>query len=95
VRGTGFAGVPPCAHFGGNLEGRVRPADGGAGLGDLVGAQGSPCALAVPARPGEPWPMVVRQTISVGLSLLARACFSARPTAATSCPSMGPMTFQP
>ncbi len=31
---------------------------------------GSPCALAVPARPGEPLPMVVRQTISVGRSAL-------------------------
>ena len=37
------------------------------------GPSGSPCALAVLARLGEPLPMVVRQTMSVGLSTLRRA----------------------
>ena len=55
----------------------------------------SPCALAVPARCGEPLPMVVLQTISVGRVLDLRALVSAASTAATSWPSMGPITSQP
>jgi len=39
---------------------------------------GSPCALAVPARLGEPWPMVVRQTIRFGLPVSDLASAIAR-----------------
>ena len=55
----------------------------------------SPCALAVPARFGEPLPMVVLQTISVGRVVDLRACASAASTASTSWPSIGPITSQP
>ena len=44
---------------------------------------------------GEPLPMCVLQTISVGLSALRRASAMARSTASTSWPSIGPITFQP
>jgi hypothetical protein len=78
----------------GHLEGRVRPADGGAGR-DLVGAQRFAMRLGRAGAAGEPWPMVVRQTISVGLSVLALGLRQRAATAATSWPSMGPITFQP
>ena len=56
---------------------------------------GSPCALAVPARLGDPLPIVVRQTIKVGPPTACLACSMAPATATVSCPSIGPMTFQP
>jgi hypothetical protein len=56
---------------------------------------GSPWALAVPPRLGEPLPMVVRQMISVGFVAEARAWVMAASTASTSWPSIGPITFQP
>jgi hypothetical protein len=51
--------------------------------------------LAVLARLGEPLPMCVLATISVGFSALRRASAMARSTASTSWPSTGPITFQP
>jgi hypothetical protein len=56
---------------------------------------GSPCALAVPARLGEPLPMVVLQMISVGLSARSSAWVDGRVDRAASWPSTGPITFQP
>ncbi|MNS84038.1 hypothetical protein D3C72_1178500 [compost metagenome] len=55
----------------------------------------SPCALAVPARFGLPLPMVVLQTISVGLVASFLALAMALATSLASLPSIGPTTFQP
>jgi hypothetical protein len=56
---------------------------------------GSPWARAVPARPGEPLPMVVRQTIRVGRVGICLGLADGFCQSATSCPSTGPITFQP
>src|SRR5664279_3487564 len=55
----------------------------------------SPCALAVPARFGEPLPIVVLQQMRVGLPLDRFALAMAASTASTSCPSTPAITFQP
>ena len=61
----------------------------------------SPCALDVPARCGDPRPMIVLHMISVGFSpplVWSNASLIAALTASTSWPSMPtepPITFQP
>jgi hypothetical protein len=51
----GFAGVPAGANGFGNLEGRVRPADGGAGGSDLFGTQGGAVRRACVRLLGRPF----------------------------------------
>ena len=57
--------------------------------------KGSPWALAVLARLGLPLPILVLQTMSVGLSAEFFALAIAWLTAATSWPLMASITFQP
>ena len=64
---AGTLAVPGRVGGFGDDKGLALPAQGLAGELDLVGARASPWALAVPARLGEPLPMVVLQMTRVGL----------------------------
>ena len=56
---------------------------------------GAPCELSLPALAGLPKPIVVRQQISVGRAVSARAVRTAIATSSGSWPSTLRMTCQP